>query len=317
MTSIGSISQEPLYTIRAVSSKMGIKTVTLRAWERRYNLLSPTRMANSYRLYSEQDVQVLLWAKDKLAQGESISQVAHQLNHMRKNDQWPEAVTPAPPELPKKKAPRPARDYAEMLYGALITHQEVKASYVMDDVEQYFEIPTIFEEVLYPSLVLIGEAWYRGDIRIATEHFASSFVRGRLMRILQSIPMRRDAGLILVGCGPEEAHEIASLMFAVLLRRDGYHVEYLGPDLPIQDLVDYAETVRPKIICLSISAEESANSLKGLAEQLNTLRGKPKLVYGGRYFNENVAARSAYGGIYLGSNLSEGLEKIKELMPNP
>ncbi|MCJ7694157.1 MAG: cobalamin B12-binding domain-containing protein [Anaerolineaceae bacterium] len=185
----------------------------------------------------------------------------------------------------------------------------------MDDVERYFDINTIFEEVLYPALVLIGDAWYRGDIRIATEHFASGFVRGRLLRIFQSIPMRREGTSILVGCAPEETHEIASLMFAILLRQEGYTVEYLGPDLPVQDLVDYSTAVKPKMICLSVSSDESAGFLKELAEQLSNLRSKPRLVYGGRFFNENVEARTSLGGTYLGANLSEGIQRIKEILP--
>jgi methanogenic corrinoid protein MtbC1 len=106
-------------------------------------------------------------------------------------------------------------------------------------------------------------------------------------------------------------------MFAILLRHDGYFVEYLGPDLPVQDLVDYAESIHPKIICLSISAEEPASMLEGLQDALNELPGKPLLAYGGRYFNENVAARERLGGIYLGKNLSEGVQKIHALMPVP
>lgn len=317
MTSIGSFSSEPLLTIKAVSTRTGIKTVTLRAWERRYGLLEPARLNNSYRLYSEQDVQVLLWAKDKLANGESISMVVKQFKQMRESDIWPESVSRPVVEKVRPKAPRPARDYAEMLFGALISHQEIKAGQIMDDVETYFDIVEIFQEVLYPSLVLIGEAWYRGEIRIATEHFASGFVQGRLMRILQSIPMRKDGGLVLVGCGPEETHEIASLMFAILLRQEGYYVEYLGPDLPVQDLVDYAASVHPKLICLSVSSEESGNLLRGLVDQLNAMRGKPKLVYGGRYFNLNPEARKELGGIYLGESLTEGIKRIKEIMPIP
>jgi len=317
MTSIATFSNDPIYTIKAVSKRTGIKTVTLRAWERRYNLLEPQRLDNGYRLYSERDVQVLMWVQEKQSAGESISLIANQFVALRQEDKWPDAVEKHEVVIQREPAPRPARDYAEMLFGALISHQEAKASLIMDDVQRYFDVIEIFEEVIYPALVLIGEAWYRGEIRIATEHFASGFVRGRLMRILQSIPMRKDGGLVLVGCAPEEDHEIAALMFAVLLRSSGYFVEYLGPDLPINDLVDYAAAVRPKLIVLSASSEDSGDLLIGLSDKLSKLRSKPKLVYGGRYFNMNESAREALGGIYLGASLQEGLKRIKELMPVP
>lgn len=315
MASIATYSPEKVYTIKVVSKRTGVKTVTLRAWERRYDLLTPLRLENGYRLYSEQDIQVLLWVVEKLNGGEPVSRVSEQFKTLRAQDKWPDAVSMPEVEKPRLVSPIPPRDFAEMMYGALITHQEGKAGMIMDDVEKYFDVKTIFEEVLFPALVLLGEAWYRGDIRIATEHFSSNFVRGRLLRIFQAIPVKRENVSVLVGCGPEEAHEIASLMFSILLRQEGYGVEYLGPDLPIQDLVDYASTVRPKMICLSVSSEDSANYVKDLAANLGNLPGRPRLAYGGRYFNENIAARTGFGGAYLGGSLSDGIKKIKELLP--
>jgi methanogenic corrinoid protein MtbC1 len=76
-------------------------------------------------------------------------------------------------------------------------------------------------------------------------------------------------------------------MLAVLLRREGYQVEYLGADLPVEDLVFYAEDVSPAMIILSANAEESARPLYKMQAKLDELPGKPKLGFGGRYFNEN------------------------------
>jgi len=68
---------------------------------------------------------------------------------------------------------------------------------------------------------------------------------------MQNLPAAKEGALILVGCGPDEGHELAALMFAILLRQEGYFVEYLGPDLPVEDLLDYAAQVRPKLIVLA------------------------------------------------------------------
>ncbi len=314
MTVIGNYSNEPFYTIKVVQARTGIKPVTLRAWERRYQLLEPMRMPNGYRLYSERDIQLLMWVQRKIDSGMTISQVVEYFKSMRANDQWPETIQSPPPEAPKLKPPRPPRDFAEMLFGAMVSHNETRANAIMDNVQKYFDLVTIFEEVIAPSLELIGEAWYRGEIRIATEHLASSYVKGKLLSIMQNLPTAKEGGLILVGCGPEEMHELAALMFAVLLRKEGYFVEYLGPDLPTQDLVDYAETVRPKLIILSVNQENTAYLMRGFAEELSKLRGKPKLAYAGRYFDENESARTELGGIYLGNNLKGGLEKVKQLI---
>jgi len=58
---------------------------------------------------------------------------------------------------------------------------------------------------------------------------------------MQTFPCRRSSNHILVGCAPNEQHEVGALMFAVLLRSMCYQVEYLGPDVPLDDLVDYAK----------------------------------------------------------------------------
>jgi MerR family transcriptional regulator, light-induced transcriptional regulator len=63
----------------------------------------------------------------------------------------------------------------------------------VDATQSMYDIQTIFLEVFYPCLVEIGEAWVRGEIRIATEHFASAFIRGVLMNLLSAFPIYSTA----------------------------------------------------------------------------------------------------------------------------
>ena len=41
--------------IGELSRRVGVRTELLRAWERRYGLLSPTRTAGGFRLYGDED----------------------------------------------------------------------------------------------------------------------------------------------------------------------------------------------------------------------------------------------------------------------
>jgi hypothetical protein len=47
MATIEDLPDDPKYTIKSVSTQTGIRPVTLRAWERRYELLSPHRYIQS------------------------------------------------------------------------------------------------------------------------------------------------------------------------------------------------------------------------------------------------------------------------------
>ena len=65
------------YTIGTLASKTGLSQHTIRAWERRYEALSPDRSGTNRRLYREEDVERLTLLKEIVESGHSIGQVAH------------------------------------------------------------------------------------------------------------------------------------------------------------------------------------------------------------------------------------------------
>ncbi len=311
MASIEQISDDPKYTIKKVCAQTGIRPVTLRAWERRHEVLCPRRSENRYRLYSDRDVAILRWVKHQVDSGITISNVVNELRSMQKSGRWPEVAPDAQP-APARPAepPAPPMHYSKELYAAVLVHDEATASEVLKEAHTYFDLLTVFTQVISPMLVMIGEAWFRGDIRIATEHFASAFVRGKLMTILQSQPARRNAPVILTGCAPGEHHEIGSLMIAVLLRGEGYRVEYMGPDIPLDDLLEYSSQERPAMILLSAGSMEAALRLRHVQARLSSQRPTPIFGYGGRVFVTNPELRQQVAGLYMGSDLAEAIENV-------
>jgi MerR family transcriptional regulator, light-induced transcriptional regulator len=314
MITIVDLPDEPKYTIKAVCSQTGIRPVTLRAWERRHEVLTPHRSDNRYRLYSERDVAILRWIKNRMEGGVSISSAVNEMRSMMKNGIYPEAILPAPSIL-TSPGNVPAGEYVDQLYDALINHDEALSSDLMRSISSSFELHTLCTEILIPVLVDIGDAWYHGKIRVATEHFASSFIRGKLLSILQTYPIRRNSPRIMLGCGPNEQHEIGGLMLATMLRGAGYRVEFLGPDLPIEDLVDYASYDRPDMIILSATMAESAVELTKMQKELNKMRKPPLFGYGGRAFNSQPELRAKMGGVFLGTTLDEAIASVTVMLP--
>jgi MerR family transcriptional regulator, light-induced transcriptional regulator len=314
MVSIAEYPKDPKYTIKVLSERTGVRPVTLRAWERRYDLLEPERLDNNYRLYSERDIQIIRWITHRLDEGLSISNAVREFHGLRTQGIWPEALPSVLPPEPSKTPTYPTEHYAKILYEALVSRKEAEAKQIVDDVQGMFDIRVIFLKIFYPCLVEIGEAWYRGEIRIAIEHFASAFIRGILMTLLQAFPVYSAAPVLFIGCAPEEFHEIASLMLSVLLRREGYQVEFLGPDLPVDDLVFYAEDVAPDMVILSASFERTARPLYRMQAELDALPSQPKFGFGGRYFNENPDERDIMAGYFLGVGLDEAIHKVHDLL---
>lgn len=314
MVSIAEFSKEGKYTIKVVSERTGVRPVTLRAWERRYDLLEPDRLDNNYRLYSERDIQVIRWITHRMDDGLSISNAVREYDNLRENGIWPEALPTVLPPTPSKEPGHPPKYYAEKLYDALTSHDEAQAKKITDAIQSMFDLKTIFFEIFAPCLHKVGDAWYRGEIRIATEHFASAFIRGILMNLLQAFPVYSQAPKILIGCAPEEFHEIAPLMLSVLLRREGYQVEFLGADLPVDDLVLYAGDVTPEMIILSAGFEHTARPLMKMQTRLDDIPGKPIFGFGGPYFNENPNLTKEVGGIFLGNSLDDAIQKVHDLL---
>jgi len=108
MATIIDYSEEPKFTIKTVFAQTGIRPVTLRAWERRYEVLNPHRSDNRYRLYSERDVAILRWIKSRVDNDISISSAVQELRAMLKTGIFPEAIPTGPTTLPVQRDTPPA-----------------------------------------------------------------------------------------------------------------------------------------------------------------------------------------------------------------
>lgn len=80
-------SDTPMFNTKAVVQQTGVPAPTLRAWERRYALIMPERAENTYRLYSERDIALVRWLKQRVDEGMSISQAVALFRHQAREQQ--------------------------------------------------------------------------------------------------------------------------------------------------------------------------------------------------------------------------------------
>jgi methanogenic corrinoid protein MtbC1 len=103
-------------------------------------------------------------------------------------------------------------------------------------------------------------------------------------------------------------------MMSVLLRNQGYSVEFLGPDLPLEDLTEYARLEKPAMVILSATTEPAALELRPMQAMLNRVRPMPIFAYGGRAFNLKPDLQRQVMGVFLGETMDEALENIAALV---
>ena len=257
---------------------------------------------------------VLYWLKDWLDAGLSISLAVADLRSITHKGMSPEVSLAAPATRREKIAAHPTEYFSQRLHKFLIHHDETAAAAEFESAADSYSLSDLFESVLVPVLVKIGEDWFHNRINIATEHFASAFIRTRLMTLFQSLPTKQSLSHILIGSAPEELHEIGPLMIAVLLREAGYKVEYLGPDLPLQDLVLYAREEKPKMIILSATVRESTIELAGFEHQLSSIRPKPIFGFGGPAYLRHPEIIAQTEGVYLGETIAQSVKIVQDVL---
>ncbi len=288
-----------LYTTSEVEARTGVPATTLRQWERRYGTPRPERNASGYRLYSQQDLFRIEYMLAQMHGGVAISRAA-ELARERFSDE-----APAPTRAP----------LLDDLRLALLAPDHVRAAELLAQAHAQMPVESVLTDVIAPVLHDIGMMWERGEITVAHEHQASAFLRARVVGLLDAAGQGDWGPSVVAACAPGEHHEIGLLMLAVVLRRQGMRVHYLGANTPLADLAVYARQVRADAILISANSEVALQALR--AERRDLQDGGFKVFYGGATFNARPELAVELGGQYAGSNAVGAARHIGALLRPP
>ncbi|MBS2969441.1 MerR family transcriptional regulator [Metabacillus sp. KIGAM252] len=241
--------EEGKYNIKAVSKMLGIQPGTLRAWERRYQMIAPVRNESGHRLYTEDHIRILKWLINKVNKGFSISQAVNLLENtgLPVNEGMIE---------PEQTADRSV-ELMDDLLKALLSFDENLAHELMNRAFSLYSIDKVMIDILGSVLAKVGDLWEQGKITTAHEHFATAFLRSRIGMILHTLPVNGLLPKVIAVCGPGEWHEMGLLIFTLFLRRRGFEVIYLGSSIAEDDLPIVLEEVHPKFLFLACTLEEN------------------------------------------------------------
>src|SRR5690348_9442410 len=184
----------PLFNTKAVVQQTGISGPTLRAWERRYAILSPERAQNDYRLYSERDIALIGWLKERVDSGMSISQAIALFRHLQveQNQLKREGLPPESPSPSQKLVSNLTaggretlvegdgyaqdetynmRSVQERLLAAFTNLDEAAAGQLMASMLSIYPMEQVCAELITPTLWEIGRLWEQEAISVSIEHF--------------------------------------------------------------------------------------------------------------------------------------------------
>jgi DNA-binding transcriptional MerR regulator len=235
------------YPIRAVSKLTGIGIDTLRAWERRYGAVTPTRDDRG-RMYTEADVARLRLLNGAVEEGHSIGRLAA-LSNDQLRDLCAEAAAAVPAAVPTRRTPLETT----ALLTALREYDAVGLDQELSRLAAVLRPLDLLQDVLMPVLTQVGDDWHRGRTRIAHEHLMSSTMRNLLGAFLRLYARRESSVRLLFATPSGERHEIATLGAAMLAASAGLGVSYLGADLPAREIIDSVEPAGAGVLVLGLT----------------------------------------------------------------
>ena len=248
--------ETPRYPVRLVATRTGLSPHVLRAWERRYGVVTPSRSEGGQRLYSELDVERLRRLRRLVARGHSIGRLASlSLEQLTALDQETEADA-APGTTPAVEAavPEDGERVRELMTAALRAIREfapAELDALLERAAVTLGVPAFLDQVVTPLLKAIGHGWTTRSVSVAQEHMATAIIRRLLGWLLGMYQAGTDAPRIVVATPPGEVHEMGALMMAVSAAAEGWRVTYLGPDLPVADLQAAARQTGARAVGLS------------------------------------------------------------------
>ena len=331
-----------IYSIKAVAHTAGITEPTLRAWEKRYSILSPGRTESGHRRYTKRDIYRVMWLKQRLEEGMSISQastllqtqpesvlldmVQYEKGGQRNGSSRPAWSDPNTGEMPHNGQPLPnevrsPQALVEQLLEAFLQFDEGTAERLLAEASSIYPPETVCVDIIQAVLIEIGERWMKNEVTIATEHFASTLCRSRLNTMIEALPLKDTGPLVLTACGPQEFHELGIVITTYFLRRYGWRVLYLGQNVPAIDLEKDLRRLNPALLVFSAGRSESALLLaREILPVIERVREQwlPKLIfaYGGRAFGEDPGLHELFRGeVYFGDDARQSVKLIEDIIP--
>ena len=275
--------------IGELSRRLGVSDHVLRAWESRYGLLQPGRSAGGFRLYSEADALRVRRMQAHLARGLSAAEAAREVlgeDSGARGDSGVRVRGGPDQAAGPDRIPTTATELSGALRRALDTFDEPAAQAVLDRLVSDLWLPTMLREVVLPYLAELGERWTQGTASIAQEHFASNVIRGRLAGLARGWGNGHGPRALLA-CPPGELHDLALMVFGIVLNRTGWRIDYLGANTPVEELTRTVEASRPDLVVL---AAARTPAFEGLAAQLTELAQRAPLALAGAGATPQLAA---------------------------
>jgi methanogenic corrinoid protein MtbC1 len=296
------MSEKKLYSIGKTSKQSGVPIETVRIWERRYQVIVPTRTQGGHRKYTEEDIEVLGALRVLVEGGARIGSVAR-----LSRDEILAAAFPATPAAGREAD-------VEAAIAAAVRFDEAELRDLLKGPLETQPVLEVARQFYMPLLSEIGERWHEGQVSVAAEHMVEKEVSGIIHHALQDLPGQPSGTKVVAACLEGDRHEVGLLVSCLLMRARNLAVTYLGADLPTEDLTRVVDRQQPDLVVLAALQPPNDPIIRRLNRALGEGGLKKSEVWIGGFAAENTVSRLTKGRAIAFPNLGRFLVHLDKWM---
>jgi methanogenic corrinoid protein MtbC1 len=190
------------------------------------------------------------------------------------------------------------KDVAEAYISSQLERDKRKSSsIILDAVKDGTSIEDIYMEVFNPVMKEIGNLWYKGDITVDKEHYATAVTQGVMSQLYSRIFSTPRNGKTMVAlCVGNELHEMGIRMLCDLFELRGWDTIYLGAAVPEESIMSTLEEYNPQLLLLSVTMPNYLEDCKSIIESVREKNkdNQIKIAAGGRAFDSAQNLRNEW-----------------------
>ncbi|UZE07168.1 MerR family transcriptional regulator [Pseudomonas corrugata] len=235
------LEREDLFPIREVSRLTGVNPVTLRAWERRYGLIQPTRTESGHRLYSLGDIEkvrsILAW----IERGVAVSKISKILSKT-------EALQPVSALIPSDLVRVDYAQWQHQVAVAVSNFDDVELDRIYGQIFSSYAVSIVFQRILMPLWQQLLQR--RQDFGQTSEWlFFDGFLRSR---VAQRLLLKREdqSRRVLVSAIAGQCRELELLVTALYVSKAEVGIRLMTVGQPFDELTLVCQKTQPLALVL-------------------------------------------------------------------
>ena len=314
------------HPIKTVAWQTGLSPHVIRAWEKRYQTVQPTRSEGKQRLYSTADIERLTVLRQATEAGFSIGTIASLptesvqalLTKAVGTQRVLDSAETGQTDLVRIGLPLSVVDpgmeeiggFLDGAFEAVLRMDAERLEGLLERASVSLGQMRLLSDLVVPLVERIGEGWIKGQVKVAQEHVATAVLRTFLGHIARPIALHPRAPVLVVTTPSGQHHELGAIIVAAAATGIGWRVVYGGACLPAEEIASMATEQRARAVGLSVvhPTDDPALSLE-LQLLRRLLPPSTPILVGGRASAAYQAEIDAVGAMRVGS-----LESLRQLL---